>query len=84
MVEVKFVDPRDVGIQAPNGQLTCTRFNQDEFENRTFKGIVNFIGNWEGGPNYGKYAIFEARKNGTEFRKFLLLKYEIETIRILE
>lgn len=83
LVELKFHDPRMLGIQAPNGQLTCTRFNPHEFEDRTIRGFVSFIGKWEGGPQYGKYIVVDAQSKA-DFRKFLLLKHEIESIRVLE
>jgi len=81
MVEVRFHDPRHLGIQVP-GQLTCTRFNPDEFEDRVIKGFLTFKGKWDGGPNYGNYIIVESRKQDQR-RDFLFLQQEIDTIRVL-
>ena len=81
MVEVTFRDPRTLGIQMP-GQLTCTRFNPDEFENRKVKGFVKQVGEHSATP-FGRYITIEARKFDME-RSFLFLDYEIETMRIID
>jgi len=81
MVEVVFRDPRDLGIQVP-GQLTCTRFNPDEFENRVVKGFVKHKGTHEAHP-FGKYITIESRKLDRE-RQFLLMDYEIESMRLID
>lgn len=84
VVEIKFFDPRSIGIVSKTHELTCTRFNHDEFSNRTIVGIVTNVGKWNGGPNFGKYIEVEVFKPGIGKRVFLLLKQEIEHIRILK
>lgn len=80
MVEVIFRDPRDLGIQVP-GQLTCTRFNEDEFKDRTVRGFVKHKGVHSGQPR-GRYITIETRKHERE-RNFLFLDYEIESMRLI-
>lgn len=82
MVEVKFHDPRTLGLHVP-GHTTCTRFNPDEFENRTIHGFVKHVGQWLGGPNFGSYITIKTVKHQDD-REFLLLKHEVESIRILD
>jgi hypothetical protein len=83
VVEVKFYDPTKIGIVSGNQQLSCTRFNHDEFTNRVVVGIVTNVGKWNGGPNFGKYVELEAFKPGIGKRIFLLLQQEIETMKVL-
>lgn len=82
LVEVEFRDPRTLGIQVP-GQLTCTRFNPDEYEDRKFKGFIVFVGKWEGGPEYGKYIVVSTNRLNRQ-RQFLFLAAEIESIRLID
>lgn len=81
MVEVTFRDPRDIGIQVP-GQLTCTRFNPEEFEKRVVKGFVKHKGEHNATP-FGKHITIETRRLERQ-REFLFLDYEIETIRAID
>lgn len=81
MVEVVFHDPRDLGIQVP-GQLTCTRFNPDEFEDRVVRGFVKQKGEHHGSA-LGRYIVIETRKLDRE-RHFLFLDYEIKSMRIID
>ncbi len=80
MVEVVFHDPRKLGILVP-GNTSCTRFNPDEYDNRTVQGFVVHKGEHHG-TVFGKYVIIESRKLDKQ-RQFLLLDYEIDTIRLL-
>ena len=81
LVEVTFFDPRTLGIQVP-GQLTCTRFNPDEFEDRKVKGFVKHKGDHSAIP-FGKTLTIETRRLERE-REFLFLDYEIESMRIID
>ena len=82
IVEIRFHDPRKLGMHDPLG-LSCTRFNDDELENRLIQGTVEHVDNWEGSPNFGWFISVTSIKGAGQQRKYLFLEHEIDTIRIL-
>ena len=82
-IEVRFRDPKTLGFMDKN-ELSYTRFNPDELENRTLQGIVEHVV-WEHDIGWLlKVSTFQVRGNKPLFRSYLFLEQEIEYVRVLK
>lgn len=81
LVEVSYHHPKDLGFFTEN-QLTCTRLNPDELDNRKIKGIV--IRTFKNPDIFKWFIEIKTQKIYDGFsvdRCFLLMETEIEMIR---
>jgi hypothetical protein len=82
-IEVRFHDPKTLGFINQN-ELSYTRLNPDELEDRTIQGIVEHV-TWEHDIGHLlKVATFQIRENKPLFRSYLFLEGEIEYVRVLK
>jgi hypothetical protein len=84
VVELSYHHPKDLGFFNEN-QLTCTRLNPDELENRKIKGII--ISVYRNQEIYRWFLEVKTHKTYDSIpveRCFLFMENEIETIRKLK
>lgn len=84
MIQLSYYHPFDLGF-INNNQLTSTRLNPDEIENRTIKGVV--VNTFKNNDILKWFIEIKVQKeyNGMSLeRKFIFMEHEIETMKRLK